>query len=331
MDTSDAPDNESGLHRMGGTATTRPGPGETALHALVHRNRATQALDDGDLQRVLERAHPPAAESQEPAPAPALSEDRGVIADMARCVLSLDPGAAGRLLAGLRARGLSVETLYLDLFEATAQRLGRWCEEARCSDADVAIGMSRLQSLVRRLGADFSHERNTLAFERSTLVATQPGESCGLRLALDTEFFWRAGWQVDVAFPARDEDLGQRLARQWFDVLDLSLGSAHRSDWRLLAMAGTIRAARVASLNPALVVIVGGRVFGEHPGYGMLVGADAGCASPAGSLADAAALLGAVQRPYFSAAQRALQSAGLAVNARASRTPRDGGARVASH
>jgi hypothetical protein len=58
-------------------------------------------------------------------------------------------------------------------------------------------------------------------------------------------------------------------------VLDLSLSAAFRREHWLPRLTKTIDAARHASRNPTLVVVVGGRVFAEHVALGAQVGADA--------------------------------------------------------
>ena len=65
------------------------------------------------------------------------------------------------------------------------------------------------------------------------------------------------------------------VAATWFDVLDLSLSAAFRREHWLPRLRNTISAARHASRNPALVVVVGGRLFAEHLAVGAEVGADA--------------------------------------------------------
>jgi hypothetical protein len=55
------------------------------------------------------------------------------------------------------------------------------------------------------------------------------------------------------------------LHGHWFDVLKLSQSGSLRRDSRLLPLRDTIDAARLASLNPALIVMVDGRTFTERP------------------------------------------------------------------
>ena len=121
-----------------------------------------------------------------------------------------------------------------------------------------------------------------------------------LAMDLSTEYFWRAGWKVTCAFPQNDAELARLLHDQRFDALDLSLSSVFRHDHRLARMATSVHAARDASLNSALVVLVSGRIFHERPEYSLMVGADAGCMSAAGAEPLAEKLIAALAMPAFS-------------------------------
>ena len=110
---------------------------------------------------------------------------------------------------------------------------------------------------------------------RSALIATQPGEPHMLGVGLAAQFFWQAGWNVVCEFPASDDALVALVRGRWFDLLDLSLSGVFTREHRLLAMSKTIAAARAASQNPAMVVLVNGRVFLNRPELAVVVGANA--------------------------------------------------------
>ena len=86
---------------------------------------------------------------------------------------------------------------------------------------------------------------------------------------------WNAGWNPHCEYPRDDYALEALVAATWFDVLDLSLSAAFRRQQWLPRLQKTISAARHASRNPALVVVVGSRLFTEHLAVGAQVGADA--------------------------------------------------------
>lgn len=199
-----------------------------------------------------------------------------------------DLDAAMRWVGGLRERGLSSETLFLEVFEPAARRLGDLWERDRCSQADVTFADSAMLRLVRRLGSSLPHEDGPYGACRSALVALPPRETHELELGLTSEYFTRAGWDVDCAFPRTDRELGEGLSAQHVDVLTLCLSGAFDRRDRLASLRGTVTAARRASRNRQLAVLVAGRAFFEEPNLARGVGADAGVptAAQAVGLAD---------------------------------------------
>jgi methanogenic corrinoid protein MtbC1 len=195
------------------------------------------------------------------------------LAEFADLLLGSDATRAMDLVEVLRRDSGASFSLYGTLFEPAARLLGDLWSEDRCSEFDVTVGLCRLQTAARLCGSDATAP-HALADAPIVLVAPEPGELHGLSAALDSEVMWAAGWAPQSAFPASDKALQDMLAANWFDVLDLSLSAAFtREDW-LPRMARTIDLARFASRNPALVVVVGGRIFAEQEGAGQQVGAD---------------------------------------------------------
>ena len=205
-------------------------------------------------------------------PAP---ETLDLVSELAVRSMKNDPEIATSFVDSLLAQGLSAESICLDLFEPAARHMGKlWSEEA-CSDMDVTAGVCRLQALTRHLGAAFRAKTSAADDARSVLLATQPGEPHMLGVGLAAQFFWQAGWNVLCEFPASDDALATLVNRRWFDLLDLSLSGVFTREHRMLAMSKTIAAARAASQNPAMVVLVNGRVFLNRPELAVVVGANA--------------------------------------------------------
>jgi hypothetical protein len=139
----------------------------------------------------------------------------------------------------------------------------------------VTLGLCRLQSAIRLVGDGMLDPSAVQLPLRSVLVAPEPGEPHMLGAALDSDMLTDAGWAPECAFPADDGALQALLAASWFDALDLTLSTAFQREHWLPRMTRTIVLAREASRNPALVVVVGGRVFVEQRDAGRRVGADA--------------------------------------------------------
>ena len=218
------------------------------------------------MSRAAPRVHPPT-----PAAAPRRFATRAT--ELARLLIAADPGAAFDSLDALHARAGSIAALCATLFEPAARALGDLWQADDCSEFEVTLGLWRLQTAMRR--TDAGAMPAAAARMPSVLVAPQPGEPHMFGAALDAEMLWRAGWNAQCEQPATDDALQGLLAGTWFDALDLSLSAAFRREHWLPRMAVSIALARRASRNPALVVVVGGRVFADPVGAGAQVGADA--------------------------------------------------------
>lgn len=218
---------------------------------------------------------------------------RGAGIELADVLQALDPGAAVRYVDALLDQGADLEPLFHEVFEPAARCLGGLWEDDRCDDFNVTLALGRLQVEVHRVSAALVHPKRIAQPGQAVLVAPQPGEAHGLNASMCAELFLRDGWDVSREYPADDQDLRKILHEQWFDVLDLSLSAALRRDQQLPAMRFTIRAARAASLNPALAVIVDGRSFFECPQAYLEVGADIGCSTSTATVSAAQVLLDA--------------------------------------
>ena len=96
-------------------------------------------------------------------------------------------------------------------------------------------------------------------------------------------------------FPADAATLDGLVAGTWIDALDVSLSTALGREHRLPQLAETIAHARLASMNPDLVVVVSGRYFVDE--LGRKSAGDVGADASFGSAAEVeAAILDALQR-----------------------------------
>jgi hypothetical protein len=119
----------------------------------------------------------------------------------------------------------------------------------------------------------------------SVLIAPIPGEPHQLSAALAAEAVWQAGWSQRVHFPADTEALLRLVASEHFDAVDLTLSASLHRSHRLAAVADLTDSIRQASLNPGIVIVVGGRVFHDLGVTGDEIHADAVYGNAKGVLA----------------------------------------------
>jgi hypothetical protein len=193
---------------------------------------------------------------------------------LAELLIGPDDGAALALMRTLQGEDGSVRRLYETLVEPAARSLGDLWGADICSEFDVTLGLGQLQRAVRELNHDIAPLAIGSPFLPAVLIVPEPGEIHSLTSILDSDALQQAGWEPQSEFPVSDEALQDMMAGSWFDALDLSLSTAFRREHWLPRVTKTIALARHASRNPALVVVVGGRIFAEDRGAGAAVGAD---------------------------------------------------------
>lgn len=197
-----------------------------------------------------------------------------IAADLARLFVAGEDGKAHDLLLAQCASGDPFASC-AGILEPTAEALGDLWSDDECSDVDVAVSLSQLQTEFRRLCSGWPIDWSRPGDGRSILVASVPGECDSLGPALASEALWRAGFQVDVAFPETDDKLIAAVRAVPYDAVHLSLSPVFRHGERLGHLAGILTHLRRASIRNNLRILVSGRAFREDPTAALLVGADA--------------------------------------------------------
>jgi methanogenic corrinoid protein MtbC1 len=227
--------------------------------------RLVQTLESDIIPRLVKAHRLPAEAAAEPAAVPWPE-----IEQFARLCYAADEAPLHAMVFALRAGGVSVERLYLELLGPAAAELGRLWEDDRCDFTDVTVGVGRLQQLLRELSPAFGSEVEHPADGRRILLLPAPGEQHTLGASMVAEFFRRAGWDVVGGVGGSGLDPVEAVQAEWFDILGLSAGHHTRIDW----LRDCIADARRTSRNRAIGVLVGGPLFIVAPEHGASVGAD---------------------------------------------------------
>ena len=199
----------------------------------------------------------------------ALAPSSDDIIGLADIVLGSDLDAAAAYVMVLRDRGLSMETLFLELLEPAARYLGEMWDRDECDFVDVTLGVARLQKLLAIYNDTYAIP--AIGQRRQVLMATTPGDQHSFGVTMVERFLEAAGWQVETVLAGATEEIVASARERWFAVVGLTLGSDRQID----SLKSTIVELRRNSQNPAIGVMVGGPMFTATPALAHEVGADA--------------------------------------------------------
>lgn len=254
----------------GKMTTDQPRPASRPFSGSPRTAQLARTIEAEIIPRLM-LAHRVVPDCAEPGDGQDQVPCREQVVEFARLVLDRDSSIASSYIAAMRARGSSIETLILHLLAPTARLLGDLWKEDLCGFGEVTVGLSRLQQILRALGSPFETEIQHADPGRRALLAAAPGEQHTFGICVVEEFFRHAGWDVWSEPGAGRDELVAVVRRQWFDVVGLSLSCENLFD----DLASTIHAIRRASCNQSMGVMVGGRLFMDHPDLVTRVGADA--------------------------------------------------------
>jgi magnesium chelatase subunit I len=167
---------------------------------------------------------------------------------------------AARAVAALEG-DRSVRDEHLRRIAPAARRLGElWCED-RCTFFEVTVGLCALHQVLRRLSPRAVSGVRSSREQTFVLLVPAPGEQHTFGLMMVGEFFRRSGWDVHFETPETVTELWRIVRHEWFAIMGMSVGC--NTPFRSVAPA--IHAARRASCNKALGVLVGGSLISAQP------------------------------------------------------------------
>lgn len=192
------------------------------------------------------------------------------IVTLARLALPVDADALLNHVDSFLARRVAVDTMMVDLVAPAARLLGTYWEEDECDFVDVTMGLWRLQEVVREIAARVPADRRLAAGGRRVLFAAIPGDQHTFGAIVIDEVFRRNGWMTDLLVDCGTPELLRRASGEWFDLVGLTVNC----DCHIATLPSIIAALRNVSRNPAMCIMVGGRVFAADPDLAKEVGAD---------------------------------------------------------
>ncbi|HEX8556102.1 MAG TPA: cobalamin B12-binding domain-containing protein [Sphingomonas sp.] len=263
IDSRVAPFSGAGLARRF-SADTR-GPKAFRALADVDYQRSISKLIESEIIPRLMIAH--AVDTPLPAVMGIEAQEITALAPMA---LAVEADALLLHIEAILQRGVTVDTVMVDLLAPTARLLGEFWEDDLCDFVEVTMGLWRLQEVVHEIAARHPADRLLAAGGHRALFASMPGDQHNFGTVVIDELFRRDGWMTDRMSGAETPDLVRRVGQDWFDLIGLTVSC----DGHIATLKSVIVALRNVSRNPRVCVMVGGRIFSAEPELAMEVGAD---------------------------------------------------------
>lgn len=153
--------------------------------------------------------------------------------------------------------GLSTEDIFIGLLTPAAKYLGSQWDDDRMDFSQVNLGLVRLHSIANEIRRTSKSGQLVKGKAKRVLIASAPGSMHMLGTTIVADFFHKEDWQVVVAISSSANELVKTVSNEWFDVLGLSLSI----DQQLTGLADLIDQFKSLSLNPRMVVMLGGPIF----------------------------------------------------------------------
>ena len=245
-------------------------PQENGLSSRSNLAALAATIETEIVPRLM-LAHRADVERAEPSSPGASEPGHDEVVAFASLVIEQDLAAARGFVEDLRARGVSLESVFLNLMAPAARHLGDLWVEDRCDFMSVTLGLSRMQQLLRGLSQVSATDRAAADRDKRALLVTVPGEQHTFGMYMVAEFFRRGGWDVWGGEPDGEDAVLELLVDDWFDVVGVSVSL----DDSLPRLDRFIRQIRACSRNRRVAVLLGGRALTGSPDLARELGADA--------------------------------------------------------
>lgn len=223
---------------------------------LAHQGILRDSTDEGSRSGDLTWSGTPLddADDDDAVTVDPLRVTKADVCAFAELLITFDATVAKRFIDAQVSSGHAVPDLLLDLCAPAARELGAMWLRDECSFCDVTIGLSGLEQVILHCAGPAGSVRQSSSVDRSALLAPMPGNQHVFGLLIVKELFRRSGWTVRSPAANERNAVLDAVRSTRYSVLGLSVGSAND----LQACRSLVKACRNESLNPKMLVIVGG-------------------------------------------------------------------------
>ena len=194
---------------------------------------------------------------------------------LAKGCLSLSPRELESSVLNMRVQGLGLETLFLRTIPNAARLFHDWWAQDEIDFVAVTQASYRLQELVYSLSAEFvlSGPKCGGLSNYSALLVNTPNSQHSLGLLIVSQYFKRYGWHILGGTTWREPDMVIMVQSSHVDLMGLSVSDEKQFGYLKQLIANL----RKKSLNPGLLIMVGGPMLAKHAQLCEWLGADFAC------------------------------------------------------
>lgn len=180
------------------------------------------------------------------------------IDELAEALIDIKPDAGIAIVNRIRAKGASVETVYLAYLARAARTLGDWWEEDRISFPDVTLATGHIYAVMRGLRPLFKPGDDLLTHPAAFFAAV-PGENHMLGISMAADFFRKNGWDVSLKRGMTHDEIVHYAATSGQRLIGLSAGGDHA----IVPLAKLVIALRISA--PEATIMVSGAITQVEP------------------------------------------------------------------
>jgi methylmalonyl-CoA mutase cobalamin-binding subunit len=194
---------------------------------------------------------------------------------LAKACLSSSSKEIESCVQNMVGQGLGLEALFLHTIPCAARQFHDMWAADEIDFVAVTQASYRLQELVYNLSAEFvlSGPQCGGLSSYSALLVNTPQSQHSLGLLILSQYFKRYGWQICGDTTWREPDMLITLQSCPIDLLGISVSDEKQLGY-LKKLIATLRK---TSLNPALLVMVGGPLLSTHAHLAQWLDADFSC------------------------------------------------------
>lgn len=168
-----------------------------------------------------------------------------------------DPQKTELFIAELLNLGVNVDSIVLDLIPRIARKLGEQWVSDNLSFTEVTIATGRLQKMIYSLDHLFQETKAYPSLTKRILISAAPGSHHTLGSLILSNYFTWAGWSVFHETAPSLSHIKKTVTAECLTAVALSIADYEQLD----RLPDLIQIIRKRSLNPEIIVLVGGSLY----------------------------------------------------------------------